>query len=260
MRKNIFNTLIIILITAFLWSCCEKTTAPITIAISKTNDNYSSWVERNGDNATWINLYGLSVDSALIVLNNCDGLLVTGGEDVYPDYYGKISDTSGCGAFDLYRDSLELASIEYAIGTKMPVFGVCRGLQILNIALGGTLIVDIPTNFDTSVIHRQDDWQNCYHEVNVDTTSYIFTLGNVRSSTVNSNHHQGIENLGNGLLITSYTKDSLPESIEWIDKERDGFLLAVQWHPERMEPMHPLSKNLANAFLSAASEYKKVNK
>jgi putative glutamine amidotransferase len=257
MRKNDFRILSILFISMILWSCSEKKTVPLTIAISKTNANYSSWIERNGENTMWVSLYGLSIDSALKALDECDGLLVTGGEDVYPDHYGKISDTTKCGTFDRYRDSLELALIRQALKSKMPVFGVCRGLQILNIALDGTLIIDIPADYDTIVIHRQEDWENCYHQVSVDTASVLFSISRARSAIVNSNHHQGIDKLGNELLITSYAMDSLPESIEWKNNEGKGFLMAVQWHPERMDTIHPLAKNLAVEFLRAAIEYQK---
>ena len=255
MRKIHYPIIFIAFIAISLFSCGEKETATIKIAISKANTNYSSWIERNGENAKWVNLYGLSIDSALKVVDNCDGLLVTGGEDVYPDYYGKISDTIRCGAFDPYRDSLELALIEFALKANMPVFGVCRGLQILNVALGGTLIIDIPSDYDTTVVHRQADWRNCYHKVTLDTISQLFAISGVYSSIVNSNHHQGIENLGKGLVITSYTMDSLPESIEWKQNDEKGFLMAVQWHPERMEAAHPLAKNPAVAFLQHATSY-----
>jgi putative glutamine amidotransferase len=255
MRKYISRILLILFTSIILWSCSEKKAEPLTIAISKTNANYSSWIERNGKNAMWVSLYGLSIDSALKALDDCDGLLVTGGEDVYPEHYGKISDTAKCGTFDRYRDSLELALIGQALKSNMPVFGVCRGLQILNVALGGTLIIDIPAYFDTTVIHRQEDWENCYHQVSVDTASVLFALSRVRSAIVNSNHHQGIDKLGKDLLITSYAMDSLPESIEWKNNKGKGFLMAVQWHPERMDTIHPMAKNLAIEFLREATEY-----
>ena len=250
-----------ILVSAFLsisaWSFVQGQTETIKIAISKTNDSYSSWIERNGENTEWINLYSLSIDSALKMINTCDGLLVTGGEDVYPDYYGNISDTSRCGAIDHYRDSLEFALIDFALNTKMPIFGVCRGHQILNVALGGTLIIDIPVDFDTSVIHRQNNWKNCYHEVDIVPNSNLYSVSSVTSEIVNSNHHQGIDITGQGLMISSYSKDSLPESIEWVDSKDKGFLMAVQWHPERMEIDHPLSRNLAVEFLNESAKYHK---
>ena len=252
---------VIILVSAFLsisvWSSAQSQTATIKIAISKTNDSYSSWIERNRENTEWINLYSLNIDSALKMINTCDGLLITGGEDVYPDYYGNISDTARCGAIDHYRDSLEFALIDFALKNKMPIFGVCRGHQILNVALGGTLIIDIPVDYDTSVIHRQNDWKNCYHEVDVVLNSNLYNVSSVTSEIVNSNHHQGIDITGQGLMISSYSKDSLPESIEWADSEDKGFLMAVQWHPERMDINHQLSRNLVIEFLTEAVKYHK---
>ncbi|RLD44436.1 MAG: hypothetical protein DRI88_09660, partial [Bacteroidetes bacterium] len=95
---------IILLLAAgiFITGCQtgQKDTDPVKIAITKTNDYYSALVERNRENTVWINLYGLPVDSALLILGQCDGLLVTGGEDVYPGLYGKLSDTARCEGFD----------------------------------------------------------------------------------------------------------------------------------------------------------------
>ncbi|RLD89043.1 MAG: hypothetical protein DRJ02_02425 [Bacteroidetes bacterium] len=250
---------IILLLAAgiFITGCQtgQKDTDPVKIAITKTNDYYSALVERNRENTVWINLYGLPVDSALLILGQCDGLLVTGGEDVYPGLYGKLSDTARCEGFDRYRDSLELASIAYALEQKMPVFGICRGLQILNVALNGTLIIDIPTDFDTVVKHRLKDWKKCFHEVTTIPNTLLNKLSNTASDTVNSAHHQGIDHLGNGLRISAYAYDSLPEAIEWAERNNNGFLMATQWHPERLDPDHPLSKNLAVAFLHEAETY-----
>ena len=257
MRKYLINILVSAFLSVTIWSCAQNQPETIKIAISKTNSNYSSWIERNGENTEWINLYALSIDSALKMINTCDGLLVTGGEDVHPEYYGSISDTARCGAIDHYRDSLEFALIDFALNNKMPIFGVCRGHQILNVALGGTLIIDIPDDFDTSVIHRQKDWKNCYHEVDVVVNSDLYYVSSVTSGIVNSNHHQGIDITGLGLMISSYSKDSLPESIEWANSEDKGFLMAVQWHPERMDIDHPLSRNLAVEFLKEAANYNK---
>ena len=99
-------------------------------------------------------MYGMTIDSALFILSTCQGLLLTGGEDVNPAFYGKLNELSKCEAIDNYRDSLELALINQALLVRMPVFGICRGEQILNVALGGTLLTDIPTDAGTKVAHR----------------------------------------------------------------------------------------------------------
>ena len=256
MRKYIT---ILLLATSIIISSChteqQKYTGPVKIAITKTNDYYSAMVERNRKNTTWVDLYGMPVDSALLLLGQCDGLLVTGGEDVFPGIYGKTDDTARCGSFDRYRDTLELEAIDMAIQKKMPVFGICRGLQILNVDLGGTLIIDIPTDFDTIVKHRMKDFKKCYHEVNIVPHTLVSKLSGVASDTVNSAHHQGIERLGKGLVIAAYAPDSLPEAIEWKERGAKGFLMATQWHPEHLAPDHPLSGNLIKEFLREAAVY-----
>ncbi|NOY50813.1 MAG: gamma-glutamyl-gamma-aminobutyrate hydrolase family protein [Chlorobi bacterium] len=247
-RLSVFAVLLII-----LQSCCyppEK--EAVVIAISKESPNYTGWLSRFEENVEYKNLYPLGVDSAIKVLQNCNGLLLTGGEDVFPAYYGQIGDTVSCGTIDYYRDSLEFALISYAIKNKMPIIGVCRGEQILNVALGGSLYVDIPGEFDSYVIHRQDDWRNCYHDVFLVDSTLLEAISSVEFGKVTSNHHQGIKKLGNGLRVSAYSADSLPEAVEWENRGDKSFLMAVQWHPERMDTLHLLSAPMAREFLDEA--------
>jgi len=256
-------TLIILLsslgfILFFTESCCTaQEQEPLKIAISKDLPpkyitTYSAWINRHESNVEFYNLYPMGLDSAMEVLKKCDGLLLTGGRDVFPAYYDNIDDTARCGSFDTYRDSLEFAAIEEALILKMPIVGICRGEQILNVSQGGSLYIDIPTDFDTSRIHRQKDWRNCYHDVFIVNTTSMATISGVQYGKVNSNHHQGIEILGKGLKISAYSADSLPEAIEWENRGEKGFLMAVQWHPERMDTLHLLSAPIAKEFLKEA--------
>ncbi len=248
-----------------LFAACEKPAeqAKITIAISKekkagNSENYHNWLLRYNRNVDYKILYGLPVDSAVKVAATCDGLLLTGGNDVFPGYYGKIDDTARCGTFDRYRDSLEFALIDQAIKNRQPLFGICRGEQIINIAMGGTLYIDIPTDFSTLVVHRQEDWQHCRHSVWIEPGTLMSVITQVSTDTVTSNHHQGIEQLGEGLLVSARSADSLPEAVEWAGTSAKGFLMAVQWHPERMTMNSPLSKQPAVKFLNEAEKYHKV--
>lgn len=250
----------LLLISTIVFHGCSNEPAvekKIRIAISKEYNakNYSNWLNRYHNNLEWFNMYPLGIDSALQLLESCDGLLVTGGEDVFPGVYGKLSDLPRCGAIDRYRDSLEFALIASTLADNKPLIGVCRGEQILNISLGGTLHIDIPSDFDTTIIHRQKDWQNCFHPVQIKSNTLLQSLSGVQSGDVTSNHHQGIEILGKGLLISAFSDDGLPEAIEWKDPKGKGFLMAVQWHPERMDTLHPLSAPLAKKFLEEASTY-----
>ncbi len=258
--KKIF---LLLLSVAMLYSCNridKRKFSNVKIAISKEKragvlENYHNWLLRYDKTIEWVELYGMSVDSALTVARGCNAVLITGGEDVFPGIYGKIDDTARCGSFDRYRDSLEIALIRQAVENKQPLFGVCRGEQIINVALGGTLIIDIPSDYDTTVIHRQKDWRHCYHTVFLNKKSLLYEISKVVSDTVASNHHQGIEKSGTGLFVSARAADSLPEAVEWSASKNKSFLMAVQWHPERMPYEHPLSKPLAIKFLKEAKKY-----
>jgi putative glutamine amidotransferase len=258
--KRVFFVLLIVIA---LFSCdraVKTELRTVRIAISKEKregvlENYHNWLLRYDRHVTWVNLYGMPVDSALSVAAGCNAVLITGGEDVYPGIYGKIADTARCGRFDRYRDTLEIALIKQAVENRQPLFGVCRGEQIINVALGGTLIIDIPTDFGTTVIHRQKDWKHCYHPVYLNKSSLLYEVSKVDRDTVASNHHQGIEIPGKNLLVSARAADSLPEAVEWLNGNRKGFLMAVQWHPERMPVNHPLSKPPALLFLNSAKKY-----
>ena len=260
MKTFITRSVTLFIIVAFLASCCGKHQELLKIAITKEKpakyvQNYSNWLKRYDQDVIWINMYPLGIDSALKVLKTCDGLLVTGGEDVYPGLYGKASDTSRCGTIDRYRDSLEIALIDQSVKNKKPVFGICRGLQIINIDRGGTLYVDIPTDFDTTVTHRQKDWRHCFHPVVPEKNTQLIRLTGSKPGNVASNHHQGIENVGKGLIVSARSYDSLPEAIEWADFSNHGFLMAVQWHPERMDTLDAFSLPLAKKFLHKAEVF-----
>ncbi len=254
----------IVVLTVLIYSGCETQKTNLKIAISKEKSDksttkYSDWL-LNQDSTIDIHfMYSMGIDSSLSILESCNGLLVTGGEDVFPGYYGKIDDTARCGSFDRYRDSLEMALIDRAIELNIPIFGVCRGEQIININRGGTLYIDIPTDFDSTVAHHQSDWSRGYHPVWLVEGTDIYNLcGELQNREIVSSHHQGIEILGKGLVITSYAADSMPESIEWADNMEHPYLMATQWHPEAMDYNHSLSEPLARSFLAAAKKHMKA--
>lgn len=264
MKKIRFTTIVVLLLTGFLFSGCsqqvEKKNTPLKVAITKLKSNkykqtYRDWLHRYNATIQWVNLYPLTVDSALKVLKTCDGLLSTGGGDIYPGLYGKLDQADKCGPSDRHRDSIELAAIHQAVNMKMPVIGICRGLQIINVAMGGSLYTDLPTDIGTKVIHRQKDWRHCFHEVYLRKNSFLYHISRADSGSVASNHHQGIDRLGNGLKVGAHSADSLAEAIEWTDTTGKGFLMAVQWHPERMDTLAPLSKTFAEKFISEMKMY-----
>lgn len=259
--KHFYKHFILVLVlSVFIFQGCGDSIREkkVRIGISKEYkcQYYTGWLKRYSDGVQLFNLYPMGIDSALQFLETCDGLLISGGEDVYPGVYGKLKDTPRCGAIDRYRDSLELALIEVALVDNKPIIGICRGEQILNVSFGGTLHIDIPVDFDTTVIHRQKDWKNCFHAVHLKSNSSLYSLSGVETADVTSNHHQGIEILGKGLRISALSDDGLPEAIEWAEPDGKSFLIAVQWHPERMDTLHPLSASIAKKFLLEAIEFK----
>ena len=272
-KKISFLASLLIAIVLIFTSCDTRNTKSqnstkhnkIRIAISKEKSDssttkYANWLLRHNSEVEYFNLYPMGIDSAIDLLKTCNGLLLTGGRDVFPGNYGMIDDTARCGSFDRYRDSLEFALIDVAVANNMPIFGVCRGEQILNISQGGTLFIDIPTDFDTIVKHRLPDWGKAYHPVNIIKNTMLGDVcENTKEGEVVTNHHQGINKLGHNLLISAFALDNLPEAIEWKDKSEKGFLMAVQWHPEAMDTLHPLSAPLAKKFLKESANFKVVN-
>jgi putative glutamine amidotransferase len=119
------------------------------IAISRGSSSesylaYGAWLKNIDREVRWVDMSVYPVDSALAILDKCSGLLLSGGDDVYPGRYGRESDTSRCDKPDHERDALEFALIRKAEELGLPVLGICRGLQILNVVYGGSLIIDIP--------------------------------------------------------------------------------------------------------------------
>lgn len=260
-KKISILPLALFLVFAFIAVSCNKQEAKTKIAISyiygeEETDNYINWLKGINPEIDYEVMYNVPKDSMDIVFEDCNALLLTGGRDVYPGRYGKEYDTARCGSFDFYRDSLEFWMIEEAFEREMPILGVCRGQQILNVALGGTLYIDIPTDINSMVYHRCKDWKNCYHTVKVLPENLLSKLSGVTEGKVTTNHHQSIDRLAKDFKVLAVAKDGIIESIGWKDTLDKPFLMAVQWHPERMDTLSMLSRPIAKRFLEAADEYK----
>ncbi|MBT2481716.1 gamma-glutamyl-gamma-aminobutyrate hydrolase family protein [Streptomyces sp. ISL-94] len=160
--------------------------------------------------------------AAAEVLSRVDGLVVAGGPDVDPVRYGAARD-SRTGAPATVRDEWELALIAAALDSSMPVLGICRGMQALNVALGGTLIQHIDGHFDTP-------GATSWHPVRpVPGTRYAALVP--EEADVPTYHHQAVDRLGRGLIASAHALDGTVEAIELPDPA--GWVLGVQWHPER---------------------------
>jgi len=169
----------------------------------------------------------LTPDHAAAALTGVRGLVLTGGEDVAPERYGAAPHPR-LGAIDPSRDAAEVALIGAARQRRLPILAICRGIQILNVALGGTLYQDLESERPGSVPHSDE---TARHEVRVAAGSLLERTLGVRSATVNSRHHQAIRDLAPALKAVAWADDGVIEAAE-PDGEGDPWIVAVQWHPE----------------------------
>jgi putative glutamine amidotransferase len=168
-------------------------------------------------------------------LDTMDGIVATGGEDVHPEEYGEAP-ISELGVVDRARDRFELALIMRAVERGRPVLAICRGIQALNVALGGTLYQDLRTQLPGSCIHQPAPlWERegrlapCGHEVSVTEGSLLAATVGRRRLDVNSYHHQAVNRPGPGVRVAARAPDGVIEAIEL---PACRFVLGVQWHPE----------------------------
>jgi len=160
------------------------------------------------------------------------GVVLTGGEDVDPAEYhaGRNPLTQ---APHQRRDRCELALVQLAHDRRLPTLAICRGIQVVNVALGGSLIQDISSERPSSIKHDQsDDRQARVHGVNVERESKLAAAVGATSISVNSSHHQALERVAEGLRVTAWSPDGIIEGAEW--EADDWWMLGVQWHPEEL--------------------------
>ena len=181
-----------------------------------------------------------------------DGLLLSGGGDVDPARYGeprhpKTGDVSEA------RDELEIELVRRAVSSGLPVLAICRGVQVLNVALGGSLIQDIPSETGSRIIHSQPEPRDAAtHRVGlIEETSRLGGITGATELVVNSFHHQAIKRPGHGLRAVARAEDGIIECVE--PTEGDAFLLGVQWHPEEMIELDAASRSLFSAFVAASA-------
>ena len=193
---------------------------------------------------------GISADA----FDGIDGLLLTGGGDIHPDNFGEPYHPT-LKFVNEDRDELEIPLCQKAIEADLPVFGICRGIQVMSVAMGGSLYQDIHEEYrQDALIHSQVDNEDSRHEIEIRDSRLIDIVGK-EIDKVNSSHHQAVNNRGNGFVVTAHCRaDGIIEAMENPSKR---FVLGVQYHPERMTKTPEFREHrrkLFEAFIQAASE------
>lgn len=215
----------------------------IGITYSESNyANYPLWIKGHDSSIEIIELS--YIENNLQEVTHCDAVIFTGGIDM--DTIEKIEYAHAPKEFNRARDLFEMAVLEKALNERKPILGICRGLQLINVYFGGTLHLD--NGEAKNKIHRRET-EDKTHPIKVEKNSIFHSIVKQEFGIVNSAHHQSIDSLGKGLKAVAYTEDGVIEVIESENPE-EQFLIAVQWHPERMSNQESaFSKNILNAFL-----------
>lgn len=202
---------------------------------SAINNDYITSVQKAGGIPVLIPINN-NIENIKVYSDKIDGIIFTGGEDISPLNYNEnplrqvqcISDE---------RDEFELQLFNEVYKKHIPILGICRGLQLINVALGGNLYQDINFQIPDSYGHAPKHTlrYNLYHSVDIQENSKLFDIFKTKDLKVNSFHHQAIKDLGIDLKVTAVSSDGIVESIESL---KENFLVAVQWHPENLVERH----------------------
>lgn len=224
-----------------------------TIAIPKFKEGllriymqskYTESLRRAGAKAVWIEPDDL--DKAIEEMLRCDGLLLSGGEDVNPAYYGQLP-TEKCGTIIPRRDHAEMKMLEAFLATGKPILGICRGEQLMNVYFGGTLHQDIGgISKSCHKDFRRKNFGN--HEATVVSGTKLAEIMGQETFIVNSLHHQAVDKVAPELRIAATGDDGIVEGIEHTSHR---FCIGVQWHPEHMSAGSKLQRRIFDAFVKA---------
>jgi len=209
----------------------NETKKPVMYSLK---DEYVTAITRNGGVPLLVPT-GMNVNVIPKLVARVDGVLLTGGSDLDPQLFGGGSNPKVYG-IDPARDAFEIALVKHLVESGKPFLGICRGIQVMNVALGADLYLDIADELPTALKH--DYFTPTYapdklsHSVSVEKGSKLADLVGDNSFKVNSRHHQSIKSLADGLKVTAYAEDGI---IEGVELPSHPFALGVQWHPESLQ-------------------------
>lgn len=196
----------------------------------------------------------IAPDELAPILDVVSGVILTGGEDIDPAEYGATPH-SAAGPPHKTRDHCEIALARLARERRLPTLAICRGIQTVNVAFGGTLVQDIPSERPSDISHDQSDERATrLHLVSIEQNSKLGAAVGASEITVNSSHHQSVDALAPGLRLTARSPDGVVEGVEWSGD--DWWMLGVQWHPEELVyDAKPWDRGLFKAFAEQAAHF-----
>ncbi len=218
--------------------------------VKKRFDNYKNAIKEHGGKVCFLVRNEQSIAE---FIDGIDGLLLPGGGDIHPDnfdqkWHPKLK------YVDEERDDLELSLFREAYKKDIPVFGICRGIQIMSVAMGGDLYQDIETVYPREALpHPKEDGKDSQHPIEIEPESILGNIIGESVVEVNSAHHQAVDNIGEGFIVTARSSDDIVEAIENPSKP---FMIGVQYHPERMfstQEFREHRNKLFRAFIREAS-------
>jgi len=212
---------------------------------------YVDGIARTGGTPLLLPLLSIPDAPFRAMVESLDGIILTGGDDPAPHLYGE-EPLQGLGTIEYERDLAELEVIRLARELNKPILGICRGMQIMNVAFGGTLIQDIPSQIPGALQHAQKgSRQYGAHKVQLQPGMIAEALGKTEI-LVNTSHHQAVKDVAPGFQVTGTAADGMIEAIESLD----GLCMGVQWHPERMWAHDDNMLKLAAAFVDKTKQVK----
>ena len=223
----------------------------IAIAPCSKQHDYEEAIRRAGGD---VRILDYTTDAPAAVVADVDGILLPGGDDVQPSLYGEAAH-SAFEAAEPGRDAYEIELARRAADANLPLIAICRGIQVLNVARGGTLVQDIASQLPTSIRHRvRDTPHTIAHDVWVSEGTLLHALLRERidgdACPVNSRHHQAVQTVGRGLIVSATAPDGVIEAVE---DPSQRFCLGVQWHPENFYRTGEF-RALFEAFVEAARQ------
>src|ERR1043165_1821778 len=219
-------------------------------------ENYPKWIQDAGADIELVELHWEKHDKEEVwdLVEDCDGIVLTGGVDIHPRFYNneRLEFPNGDGKFNEERDEFEMHVFETALNFNLPVLAICRGLQLVNVALGGDLVQDLQESGKKN--HRRIEGVDDQHEISIVQSSLLAQVVGSTTGAINGAHHQAAGEVSEELMVTATSPDGVIEAHEWKHKLDEPWLLAVQWHPERMNDreVNPTSIKIREAFLAEA--------